>query len=487
MQETLSLSLETIASLFVNRSDVYAVQTRSGAWALVGQPLTNDVLLRHIEGKLTVGSYQLDERSEVKWICFDFDGENANHDSTRMLLSLKCTAYGRASLLEDTGGRGFHIWVFFSNRVAAWQAKKLAEKLADEAGVRCETFPKEVELATGGYGHLVRLPQGIHLKTGRRSKLIEPDDLENVVPIFIEPEEASVINKVEQLGMDVYPCWKAMNAGVAEGSRHEATFAIARRLRAADGFDEAQCLNHLVGVNKKNSPPMSGIEVAACVHSVYETEYPNIGCLQVKDNIVLSKFCDETHCPWKSFLDRSTHTHPRSSHTQVEAAPRCRLNDDSLVTKYYALILETLGIADLTMLRCNDALAIEHIESRRIEIEGRPYWTEEALMDICGVGYARTPCDQVVIFTNAHYIGRILTVNRKRRVVCPQHVWYVRFLWADGASVKTSWAGLLMMTPKRIDAAGLEDPVSVFPGICILLADAERHIIGLETNIQERL
>jgi len=288
--------MPSMESLFVNRHDVYAIQTDDGYWALVNEPLTSEVLVRHTEGKLTAGVYQLDTNSEVKWCCLDFDNADAEKDATKAWECAKKTQYAEAVLLETTGGRGYHLWLFFQNRVTARQAKSIAERLIESAGVRCEVFPKQEKLEEGGYGNLVRLPLGIHKKTGLRSKLIEPDDLEKIVPIFIEPEEEPAETGGEMQVHEAYPCWQAMFAGVKEGGRDVVAFTLARRLRTTQGFDEQLCRAALLEWNKKNDPPMKGKEIVAKVKSAYEKEYPNIGCAQIKDSDILGKFCDEERC-----------------------------------------------------------------------------------------------------------------------------------------------------------------------------------------------
>jgi len=289
--------MPTIESLFVNRRDCYAVQTDSGAWTLITEPLTSDVLVRHIEGKVTVGIYQLDTASEVRWVCWDFDTTNAEEVARKLMEYIMKTEYANAILLEHTGGRGYHLWLFFENRVTARQAKHIAEKLAEAAGVRCEIFPKQTKIVEGGYGNLVRLPLGIHRKTGLRSTLIEPDDIGKIVPVYVEPKtEPDEVESQSDGWNGSHPCWRRMFEGVDEGSRDEVAFALARRLRANQGLSQQQCETLLLEWNKLNSPPLGDSEVRAKVRSVYKGSYPNLGCNQVHDSAILRQFCDEAHC-----------------------------------------------------------------------------------------------------------------------------------------------------------------------------------------------
>ena len=47
--------LEQYAELFCHRRDVYAVQKRDGSYFLVRQPITVDLLTRHLGGEVTCG------------------------------------------------------------------------------------------------------------------------------------------------------------------------------------------------------------------------------------------------------------------------------------------------------------------------------------------------------------------------------------------------------------------------------------------------
>ena len=288
-----------LESLFINRNDVYAIQTDNGAWALVTQSMNDIVLQKHLDGTLTTGVYQLDEQNEVKWICFDFDGVNAEVDAGKLFAHVKGTRYKKSSLLEHTGGRGFHVWICFANKVAAWQAKKIANELVTAAGVRCEIFPKQSRIDVGSYGNLVRLPLGVHKKTGKRSKLLEPETLDDIQPIFVEPEPEPAEERSSSHSQihEAYPCWRKMFEGVSEGGRDVVAFTLARRLRSTQGFDQQLCRIALLEWNKNNNPPMKEKDIIKTVKSAYEKEYPNIGCVQIKNSDVLSVYCDERHCP----------------------------------------------------------------------------------------------------------------------------------------------------------------------------------------------
>lgn len=60
---------------FVQRRDVFAVQSSSGAYRPVYQPLDARLIDEHLAGNTTVGHYLADSESKVRVICFDVDLE----------------------------------------------------------------------------------------------------------------------------------------------------------------------------------------------------------------------------------------------------------------------------------------------------------------------------------------------------------------------------------------------------------------------------
>lgn len=93
--------------------------------------------------------------------------------------------------MGETGGRGHHIWLLFAPTPAKY-LRWIAEQIAGKAGVTCEIFPKTVEVTPETpYGVPVRLPLGIHRKTGRWSRLLYPKSPEGFLKLQprVIPEE----------------------------------------------------------------------------------------------------------------------------------------------------------------------------------------------------------------------------------------------------------------------------------------------------------
>ena len=87
---------------------------------------------------------------------------------------------GLAPLLVDSGYKGRHLWSFFDPPVPAARLRVLglawARALAPaDADLVIEVFPRQDHVPAKGLGNLIKLPLGIHLRTGRRCLLLDDD------------------------------------------------------------------------------------------------------------------------------------------------------------------------------------------------------------------------------------------------------------------------------------------------------------------------
>src|SRR3954451_8219759 len=68
--------LTTYQDLFVSRSDIHARQQTDGSYFLKREPITDQLLINHLAGRVTIGLYALDVGSFAKWAVLDADSEN---------------------------------------------------------------------------------------------------------------------------------------------------------------------------------------------------------------------------------------------------------------------------------------------------------------------------------------------------------------------------------------------------------------------------
>lgn len=195
------------AAAFISRSDRYPVQRADGRYISLKKRLTLDTVAAHLRGSVTLGAYALDATSRARWICLDAD--SSEHWAEVLKLARDLRAQNVTPYLEPSR-RGGHLWLFFAQPIPGADARWFGHALLDThhlTGV--ELFPKQDALTTGP-GSLVRLPLGIHRKTGRRYHFITPDGeplaptIRDQVRLLAAPEQvppafvAHVINSTPQ-------------------------------------------------------------------------------------------------------------------------------------------------------------------------------------------------------------------------------------------------------------------------------------------------
>jgi len=111
--------------LFSGREDVFAVQFEGG-YRPVRRPMTSDDVSDHLAGKSTLGVYVLKSDSSVKFGAYDIDFSNREigvDNVTKLELCKSVTKdlkeklqyYNIKHVVEYSGNRGYHIWIFLTN------------------------------------------------------------------------------------------------------------------------------------------------------------------------------------------------------------------------------------------------------------------------------------------------------------------------------------------------------------------------------------
>jgi hypothetical protein len=183
---------------FAGRGGVHARMWRRDAevgYAPVQAPLEPGLVAAHLRGDVTVGSYLVRHGDLCAQLVFDLDARReaveaavGDPDRVRDLadrvaregvrLSAVLRAAGMPHLLFDSGYKGRHLWVFLDPPAPAAQVRAVglawATALASpDPDLAIEVFPKQAQVPAGGLGNLVKLPLGVHLRTGRRCALLD--------------------------------------------------------------------------------------------------------------------------------------------------------------------------------------------------------------------------------------------------------------------------------------------------------------------------
>lgn len=294
---------------FIGRDDRYALQTRiKDRWAYraLREHITDDVLLSHVEASRTIAVYTAAD-STTKWLAIDID--DTRSEPLRRVLDA-CNARGLPFLVEDSGRRGFHIWLFFTHQVPNRDARRLGKLLAPGH----EVFPKQERTATDRPGSAIKLPLGVHLATGRRCAFVDHDTLLALpdqwtalaqVPL-VRPERIppppphrrhTHRHPPETCTDSIRPCvLDALTHGITEGRRNRTAFVIAVELRRT-GHPQREAVRLLTAWNTRNDPPLSQEELLAVIRSAYRRDY-HVTCNPTGTlRSVLS--CPGRHdCPW---------------------------------------------------------------------------------------------------------------------------------------------------------------------------------------------
>ena len=186
------MNIETFRKLFVHRNDIFAEQDKSGAYFPTKRLITDEIIDGHLKGKRTLGLYQLDVESTVKWACIDIDitkpyWSREDFDFKNWQPKLLEQSEIVKKLLKDnqligytelSGNKGLHVWVFLQQPVSAQVVKDALHTLFDNMpkvtdGLAWELFPKQAKISGEAYGNLVKAPLGIHRKTDRWSSFID--------------------------------------------------------------------------------------------------------------------------------------------------------------------------------------------------------------------------------------------------------------------------------------------------------------------------
>lgn len=281
------------------------------------RPLTKSQIGQHLDGTITLGIYQLSTDNYVNWLCLDVDikkGTEGNDLQKRV--EQHTLALGRVLnkllgkggfLVERSGSKGYHLWVFFDKAQARY-AHALGNWVTLQAeppdGIEVEVFPKQTALRS--YGNLVKLPLGVHKKTNNRCLFVngwfqtheDQWDALRKVTVFTDAEIAHILsdNKIqapihirqERSGSRVaLPCLERIfEEGLSEGNRDAGMFAAANYVRDF-GLGERYARSVLHELNSATDPPMLDDELDKKIDSAYNGDYSSFPCNQP----VLDSFC----------------------------------------------------------------------------------------------------------------------------------------------------------------------------------------------------
>ncbi len=306
--------------LFCHRRDVFAEQQSSGQYFPVRRGLTEDDVAEHLAGYASYGTYvirpiEVDTdngvaylgANTVRYIVWDLDTHDQAHtDALRWLVEKMfkelCPGWDPACLLmESSGNKGVHVWLFLSaplpaRQVRAWVERDFFPGWRALGYKDLEVFPKQDTVDEGGYGNLVKLPFGVHAVTGNKSEPIVIQGWASSVSEVV-PLDAALVPVAPQApdgavgsvgGRPVqgtggapttpFPCIDlALYGPVGKGYRDKMLHRLALYLFGhgmAEDLATEQCLR----AAQNYDPPLPEREVRAKVKSAYRGRQRGAGC-----------------------------------------------------------------------------------------------------------------------------------------------------------------------------------------------------------------
>lgn len=130
------------------------------------KPLSDQVIYGHLAGMHTIGVYPLLTDDTCHFLAVDFDEAEWKEDAKAFADS--CQELGVPVAIEiSRSGKGAHAWIFFSQNVAARDARRLGTALISHTCSRTRQlklasydrlFPNQDVMPKGGFGNLIALP-----------------------------------------------------------------------------------------------------------------------------------------------------------------------------------------------------------------------------------------------------------------------------------------------------------------------------------------
>lgn len=194
--------IQNYMSLFVGREDLYGQEAigynNKRTMEQILEPMTEEVIVSHIKGEITAGTYVQRSNHTAHFLVLDIDiskkilllhQENKPVLEQYMEMAAKHTGYllkilgqlGLKGYAEYSGRRGYHIWVFFSEWMPVRYLHMLEDvieeqyRIQEREEIQLEFFPDKSRMRSGSAGQCIKLPLGIHSRTGKRSVLLEED------------------------------------------------------------------------------------------------------------------------------------------------------------------------------------------------------------------------------------------------------------------------------------------------------------------------
>ena len=288
----------------------------------VKSPVTDGVVLRHLNGIQPYGVYLLDGSMTTAAVA-DFDAEDTGPPLRFYGLA---RSHGIPVYVERSKTKGWHAWVFFSGQgIHAGKARRVVAALLKDIGLPgTEIFPKQDALVgSANYGNFINAPLFGRLAPQGRTVFVDPDSgfrviqdqwallqsiqrvpesaLDSMIapdlqpPVAVRPTPSSGgfgqgFSRQRIFGLP--PCARRMLAQGVTGYQRVVCFRLAIHLKKAGLPQDAALACLRVWAGKNRPADGKGIitdpEIVQQTASAYASSYRGCGC----EDPAVSPYCD---------------------------------------------------------------------------------------------------------------------------------------------------------------------------------------------------
>lgn len=192
-------NINVFMNLFVGREDIYKEEKEyrgNRRFEEVLSPLEENEVRLHLNEIKTLATYVQRNNATVHFMVFDIDISKkillqVEYESEIFKEYMKKTGQiavdiccylekkGIKAYIEYSGYRGYHVWVFFDSWISVRYVNMLEDMVLEHIEIpqdcTVEVIPNKTHLKPGKFGQAIKLPYGVHSKTGKRSRMLEKD------------------------------------------------------------------------------------------------------------------------------------------------------------------------------------------------------------------------------------------------------------------------------------------------------------------------
>lgn len=261
--------------------------------------ITNDDIIKHLEGKQGLGVCPITEEGKVNFSVIDVDdySNNVKH----CIDSIYKYNIPLIPFMSKSGG--LHLYVFYKNPVSPSDAKDAMNELRILLGLPANTeiFPKQRSKEWTNYGSWINLPYFDANSKSNKRKLIQADGTMMSLDAALKYCDMSRVDlpelkqKLADLPLnDAPPCLQSLYLSGVEENRNEYLFSLAVYFKSKyeDSYE-----SELMSANESLSDPLPESEVRNTVLKTMEKKTYSYKC----DSPLLSCRCNKQVCSNRQF------------------------------------------------------------------------------------------------------------------------------------------------------------------------------------------